>query len=103
MARAVVAGVVGGGAVSDVVQPEVATDRLERFEELLFAVKAAIGVVASIRLELNFARRHLDEPCTQLPGQVACLVLLRLWIGGRAREDRDCILAQLSERELQQK
>src|SRR5437588_8723577 len=55
VARAVVAGVIGGGAVCDVQQPEVATDGLQRLEELFFAVEASIGIVAPVLLELDLA------------------------------------------------
>ncbi len=53
----VVVRIVGGGSVCDVVESEVAADRLQGFEELFLAVEAAIRVVALVRLELDRAPR----------------------------------------------
>ena len=57
-----VTGVVGRGAVHDVLQPEVAADWFQSLEEFFLAVEAAVGIVASVRLELDLVCRHLYEP-----------------------------------------
>src|SRR5712692_4927994 len=102
MTRSVVVCVVGGGSVSDDIETEVAAYRLERFEQLLFAVKAAIRIVARVCLHLDLIRGDLDEPRAQLPREDARLLLLRLGIRRGARQDGDGALAELIERELQQ-
>src|SRR5712692_415790 len=102
MTRSVVVRIIGGGPVGDEIETEVAAYRLERFEELLLAVEAAIRMVACVCLHLNLIRVDLDEPRAQLQREDARLLLLRLGVGGRARQHGDGPLAELIERELQQ-
>ena len=52
MARAVIVGVISRRAVSEVSEAELTLDRLERVEQLLFAVEAAVGVVPCVGVEL---------------------------------------------------
>src|SRR5216683_3257284 len=56
MTGPVVAGVIRGGAVREMPQAQLDTDRLERLEQLLLAVEAAVGVVACVGLERELAR-----------------------------------------------
>src|SRR6266852_574733 len=62
MAGPVIIRVVGGRAVDDVVETEVAAHRLQCLEELLLAVEAAIRVVAPVSVQLDLTGRHLDQP-----------------------------------------
>ena len=103
MSRSVVARVVGGRAVRDVLQSQLTLDRLQGFEQLLLAVEATIRVIAPVGFELDLAGRDLDQARTQLACQHPSLLLLRLRIGGRARQDRDRAgVTQLVQGELQQ-
>jgi hypothetical protein len=76
VARAVVIGVVGGRAVGKVAEAKFALDRLERVEELFFAVKAAIWMVALVSFELDLVGGDLDEPRPKLSSHRAGLFLL---------------------------
>src|SRR5712692_5215855 len=102
MAWPVVVRIVGGGSVCDVVESEVAADRLQGFEQLFLAVEAAIRVVALVRLELDLVGGDVDQPRSQVSGQDARLLLLRLGVRGRARQHRDRAVAELVQRQLQQ-
>src|SRR5712692_5858744 len=101
MARPVVVRVVGRRTVRDMRETELALDGLQRSEELLLAVKAAVRVVAPVCGELNLAGLNLDQATSQPRGQRACLFLLRLGIGGRARQHRDRTFPELVQCELQ--
>src|SRR5205807_9610357 len=57
----VVADVVRGGAVGEVLQAELAANRLQGFEQLLLAVVAAVGMVLRVSLELELVGRYLDQ------------------------------------------
>src|SRR5712691_10699371 len=102
MTGSVVVRVVGGSPVGDEIETEVAAYRLQRFEQLLLAVEAAIRIVARVRLELYLIGGNLDQPRSELPGQDARLLLLRLGIRRRARQNSDGALAELVQRQLQQ-
>ena len=97
-----VANVIGGGAVREVLQPKLVLNRLQRLEQLLLAVVAAVGVVLRVGLELELVRRDLDQSCAQQVRDVPCLLLLRLGISGRVCKHRDRTVAELVQRELQQ-
>ncbi len=102
MAWAVVAGVIGGRAVREVLQAELPAHRLQGVEELLFAVEAAVGVVARVRVELDLTCRHLDQARVHRTRQGPSFGLLRLRVGRRAGQDRDCALPELVHRKPQQ-
>ena len=65
MAGAVVIRVIGSGAIGEVIQSELSLHRLELVEELLFAVKASVRVVARVSLQLNLVCRNLDQACAE--------------------------------------
>ena len=62
MARPVIARVFGGRAIREMLQPQIDTDRLERLEQLLLAVEAAVRIVARVSLKLELVRVDLDQP-----------------------------------------
>jgi hypothetical protein len=78
----VVARVIRGRAVGQVSKTELALQRLEGVEELLFAMEAAVRVVPRVVIELYLAGRHLEQPGTQRSGKSPSLLLLRLGISG---------------------
>ncbi len=102
MTRPVVAGVVGGGAVREVREPHFALHRRECVEQLLFAVKAAIRMVSGVSIELDLFGGDLDQARSEECSDGARLSLLRLGVGGRAREHRNRALAELVHGELQE-
>src|SRR6267378_3944339 len=103
VAGSVVVRVVGRGPICEVLQAEVALHRLELVEELLFAVEAAVRVVARVGVELNLVGRKLDQSSAERASEDARLLLLRLGVRGRAGESADGAVAELIQRDPEQK
>ena len=68
--------VIRGRPVRKVRQPELLLHWRQRVEELLFAVKAAVRVVAGVGLELDLVGVDLDQACAHRAGEGPRLLLL---------------------------
>src|ERR1700674_705842 len=102
MPRPMIAGVIRGSPIREVVEVQVALYRLERVEKLFLTVEAAIRMVAFVGVELDLVGGDLDQAHSQLTCDRSRLVLLGLGVGWRARERCDRAFAKLVESELQQ-
>ena len=103
MARAVITRVIRRRSVREMCQAQLLLHRFQRVEQLFFAVKAAVWIVARVCIELDLARVDLDQMRAHRTRERAGFVLLGLGVRRRAGQHSRSSIAQLVHGELQQK